>query len=72
MHPSTAATLAPYGDRVRYVDVHAPGAYWELFKSLWKSGEDFIIVEHDVVVNADTIESFDACPEAWCTAPYLW
>ena len=72
LHPDTAAALAPFGTRVRYVDVSAPGAYWELFRGLWRAGEDVILIEHDIVVGPGTIAHFDRCPESWCTCPYLW
>lgn len=70
LHPATEAALEPYGDRVQYVEVSDYGAYWELFSSLWARGDDFIVIEHDIEPRPDTIESFDACPAWWCTAPY--
>lgn len=45
-------------------------AYWELLDDLWSYGQDFAIVEHDVVVNPGTLKSFEECPEMWCAAPY--
>jgi hypothetical protein len=72
LHPDTAAALAPFGDRVRYIDVSPPGWYWELFRDLWRAGEDFILVEHDIVPGPQTIARFDECRGSWCTCPYLW
>jgi hypothetical protein len=72
LHPDTAAALAPFGQRVRYVDVSAPNAYWELFRDLWRAGEDFILIEHDVVPRPQTIARFDRCRESWCSCSYLW
>jgi hypothetical protein len=40
---------------------------------LWSEGESFIVVEHDIVVRADTLEELENCPCEWCSfgAPYL-
>lgn len=72
LHPATLAALEPERDRVELVDVSEDGAYWHLFESLWRRGEDFILVEHDIEVGESTIESFDRCPKSWCTATYRW
>lgn len=47
--------------------------YWELLAGLWELGESFVVVEQDIVVRADTLDSFDDCPNGWCAAgyPYL-
>ncbi len=55
------------------VDVSASdSAYWRLLDELWRCGEDFCIVEHDVVVNASTFDELDSCEEAWCSFPHLY
>ena len=48
-------------------------AYWELLDDLWNYGQDFAIIEHDIVVSPGTLKSFEECPEPWCAAryPYL-
>jgi hypothetical protein len=49
-------------------------AYWRLVCSLWErslaSGEDVMILEHDVVCRPDVVVSFESCPEPWCTFGY--
>jgi hypothetical protein len=72
LHPATVAALEPHRERVELVEVSEEGAYWRLFESLWQRGEDFILVEHDIEVGASTVETFDECPKAWCTATYRW
>ena len=53
------------------VDVSASDiAYLELLTYLWRSGETFAIVEHDVVVGPETLAGFDTCPHEWCAAKY--
>jgi hypothetical protein len=45
-------------------------AYWRLLAELWAHARDVAIVEHDVVVNPGTLQSFEDCPSVWCSAPY--
>lgn len=57
--------------RPRYVDVSSSeDAYWQLLSSLWADGQDVVIVEHDVIPDADAIEDLLDCPEPWCAQPY--
>lgn len=45
-------------------------AYTELLQKLWRAGETFAIVEHDVVPWRGALEQLDECPEAWCSFIY--
>jgi hypothetical protein len=45
-------------------------AYWELLAELWADGQDWAIVEQDIIINPDTLTSFEECPEEWCVSPY--
>lgn len=47
-----------------------PDAYWSLLRDLWRSGDDFCIVEQDMVVPPGALASLEACPELWCGVPY--
>jgi hypothetical protein len=67
-HPEVLAALA--GSDLQAFKVGDDDRYWKLLKKLWTKGEDFIIVEHDIVIRPDTISGFDECPEPWCVAPY--
>ena len=54
------------------VDVSAdPEAYWRLLRDLWRSGEDFLIVEHDMVLPDGALHTFDSCRREWCAHPYF-
>ena len=54
-----------------FVDVSSsPLAYWEALCEWWAKGEDFAIIEHDVLCRPDVVEAFDACPEPWCVFSY--
>ena len=45
-------------------------AYWDLLSGLWKAGETFVIVEHDIVIHPDTIDDLLDCDAPWCAATY--
>ena len=46
--------------------------YWRAL-SRWWGFDDLIIIEHDIVVNPDTIESLYVCNEDWCVYTYpIW
>jgi hypothetical protein len=44
--------------------------YWRLLLGLWNQQQSFVIVEHDVVLTADTLPSIARCPALWCACPY--
>jgi hypothetical protein len=74
LHPEATAALDASGYAWEAVDVSSDdAAYYRLLCDLAAQGEDFALVEHDIVVAPDTLASFDACPAEWCAAlyPYL-
>lgn len=52
------------------VPMTALDSYWTLLAGLWEQGVDFAVVEHDIVVDPDTLARFAACPELWCAHSY--
>ena len=71
----------PYGEAIKALLHWAPDAevisvayndyaYWELFCRLWRDGQPFIIVEHDIVIRKDTIRSLADCEASWCAYVY--
>lgn len=64
------ATQHPY--REVYVGMRDT-AYWELLSGLWSKGQTFAIVEHDIVVQPDSLKELEECPWDWCSfgAPYF-
>jgi hypothetical protein len=44
--------------------------YWDGIAARWGAG-DLLIVEHDIRIHDQVIAQFDACPNMWCTFPYL-
>ena len=71
IRPDTAAALDASGYAWEAVDVSGSDeAYWDLLAGLWRAGETFCLVEHDIVVGPGTLPSFERCPKPWCAASY--
>jgi hypothetical protein len=71
LEPETAAALAKYAPDAVLVDVTGdPHGYWAEIAARWDGERDLVIVEQDNEITADTIPSFMACPEPWCTYAY--
>ena len=67
-HEEVAAACPP---GTIFADVSGSNlAYWELLCDIWAKGEDFAIIEHDVLCRPDVVEQFEECPEPWCTFGY--
>ena len=63
----TVEALKSQAPDAEFIDVHASStAYWSLLSDLWALGQDFAVIEHDVVISPGTIAGFEACPEPWC------
>jgi hypothetical protein len=64
------AALLEQAPHAELVDVSAgPTSYHDLWRDLWHAGEDFAMVEHDVILAPGTIAALDACPWPWCSVP---
>jgi hypothetical protein len=61
---------APRGEGV-YVG-GSPTDYWAMMRDAWADGEDFILIEHDMLFEADAIEVLEACPRWLCTVGNFW
>lgn len=48
------------------MDVSAPGQYAYVLGALWKAGDEFCIVEHDVVPWPGALDALKSCPHLWC------
>jgi hypothetical protein len=70
LHPEVTAALDASGYVWEPVDVSSDDeAYYRLLSEVLPGGA--CIVEHDVVVERDTLREMDACPEGWCSVP-VW
>src|ERR1035438_8742777 len=68
LNPQTIDAAPP--DAIwKYVGYHKDH-YWEVLRDIWAKGEDFVVIEHDVVCHPDVLAQFDACPEPWCAFGY--
>jgi len=61
--------------------IHAPSAelaytgtsetaYWQAVNSRWNDEQDLMLIEQDIVIRADVVQSFLSCPKSWCVFPY--
>lgn len=67
----TEAALAASVFSPTYVDVTGSDhAYADLLRDLWSQEETFCLIEHDVVVNPDTLDSLADCECGYCAVPY--
>lgn len=80
LHPATVWALAEYqytlpgSPEIEMVDlgkdqVHG---YRELLRRLWREGETFCLIEHDIEIGPSTLYDFRACQHGYCAAPYPW
>ncbi len=68
VHPLTRKSLE--GRDVQFVKMGTdPEAYWRLLLSLW-AGDSFILIEHDVEVHEEVVQTLTYCPQPWCVFPY--
>ena len=68
--PDVIDSLRGQANTVEAIDVSASvTGYWELLSRLWAKGQDFIVVEHDVIVRPGTIAALDRCQRPWCSVP---
>lgn len=72
VHPDTRAALEGWPG----VEYHYTGqddyAYGRLLRELWKDGESFLLIEHDVVPTLEHLARMVGCENVYCAAPYRW
>lgn len=66
----TRDSLIEQAPHTEFADVSAGrDSYYELFVELWQAREDFMLVEHDIVIAPGTVAALGACPHPWCACP---
>lgn len=71
LHPATEKALTEHAPDAVLTDVSGnQHNYWIELEKYWGDPEDLIIIEHDIEITADTIQSFEACDSDWCVFPY--
>lgn len=68
--PEATAALPTGTERVQ-IAADDPEGYWRLLRDLWQSGDDFLLIEQDMVLPSGAVEQFAACPREWCGLPYF-
>jgi hypothetical protein len=67
LHPETERALRVQAEAPEFADVSGDVTdYCATWARLWRAQEDFVMVEHDIVIAPGTIDAFSACPELWC------
>lgn len=57
---------------IHFIDPEAPKAYERIIREYWEAGEDFAVVEPDIVIREDVAEAFQLCPCKYGCFPYNW
>jgi len=70
LHVETMHALESAGADYELALVGEDDSYWRLLYDLWRTGEDFVVVEHDIVVRPSVFDEFEECENEWCVAPY--
>jgi hypothetical protein len=69
--PETRAALDASGYEWTPIDVSGSDtAYTEFLQKIWRRGETFAIVEHDIVPWRGALEQLDDCHHPWCGFSY--
>ena len=70
LHHRVLPAILRSGHTARVWPMLSEESYFELMALLWANGRDFAIVEHDVEVDPDSLDSLDTCPAPWCAFSY--
>lgn len=52
------------------IELVSEAGYFELLSRMWRRGESFINIEHDIVVWPETLTQLAECPFDWCVSTY--
>ena len=66
IHYCVKLNMQLQGLEAEWVKCKEPNDYAVLINRLWKEGEVFIIIEHDVFVTRRAVERIWECPEIFC------
>ncbi len=70
--PETLAALSWLRSQLEVVTLDAgdDGAYAALLERLWRAGDTFMVVEHDVVPTKAQLADLARCQHPWCSTCY--
>lgn len=67
----SAAALEKYAPEVELIDTSGSiYAYNEAIASRWDGSDGLVVIEGDKEISSDTLPSFAACPDLWCSYSY--
>jgi hypothetical protein len=68
LHPKADQALRNCAPQAERVDVSGSRFdYSALLVALWEDRRDFLLIEHDIEISPEILDSFAACPEPWCS-----
>lgn len=62
----------PHLIEMHYVEEDDHYGYVRILSQYWKQGDDFAVVEPDIVVRPDVVSDFIHCEHTYCAYPYAW
>lgn len=70
LYPATRASLAAHAPGALIIPIAAQDISqpWTTYASYWGT-DDLVIIEQDIIIHADVLPQFVACPEPWCLFP---
>lgn len=72
LHPLCERSLSQHApDTEMHYLGNRHDAYRELLEDVWRAGDSFLVVEHDIEIHAGVVPEAQACPEPWCAWPYV-
>lgn len=71
------AALSKWWKRPNTIELHRVDdediyGYGRILSQYWKAGQDFAVVEPDIVVRPDVVCDFLYCKHEYCCYPYAW
>jgi hypothetical protein len=68
--PATEESLAKYAPAAEIIPIPADDIErpWRDYAARWGT-DDLVVIEQDVILHADVLPQFEACPEPWCLFP---
>jgi hypothetical protein len=72
LHEETVKALDRWSTvEPEFIDVSRSNeAYYEALRDVWNCAQGFVVVEHDICIGPETIDSLTNCSDLWCVFPY--
>jgi len=66
-HPLAVSAVEKYAKQAKFIENIRLFDYNRAIASHWTAEEDLVVIEGDKEIGPDTLPSFEACSEPWCT-----